>query len=85
LKPQRQLEKVGVFHGLKDYYSRPKKLNCYPFKIAKSPFLNHGWSCDSETSTYVHVFQLKVRFNRMNHFCHSPFLLSIFEDLKVGS
>jgi len=30
------LEKVGVFHGLKDYYSRPKKLNCYPFKIAKS-------------------------------------------------
>jgi len=30
------LEKIGVFHGLKDYNSRPKKLNGYPFKTAKS-------------------------------------------------
>jgi hypothetical protein len=30
------LEKVGVFHGLKDYNSRLEKLNCYPFKIAKN-------------------------------------------------
>jgi hypothetical protein len=33
------LEKIGVFHGLKDYNSRPKKLNGYPFKTAKSPHL----------------------------------------------
>ena len=30
-------------------------------------FLNHAYPCDSETSTYVHVFQIIVRFTRMNH------------------
>jgi nucleoid DNA-binding protein len=29
-------------------------------------FLNHGWHCDPETSTYVHIFQSKVRFTRLN-------------------
>jgi hypothetical protein len=29
-------------------------------------FLNHGWRCDPETSTYVHIFQLQVRFTRLN-------------------
>jgi hypothetical protein len=28
--------------------------------------LSESWLALSETSTYVHVFQLKVRFNRMN-------------------
>jgi len=32
-------------------------------------FLNHGWRCDPETSTYVHIFQSKVRFTRLNLFC----------------
>ena len=43
-------------------------------------FLNHGWRCDPETSTYVHIFQSKVRFTRLNPF--SERFPSVFRDYK---
>jgi len=45
-------------------------------------FLNHSWLYDPETSTYVHFFQRKVRFTRMN-----PILqvlsLTLFEKMPL--
>jgi len=55
------LEKVGVFQRLKDYNSRPEKLNRYIFKIAKNRF-----------SFYEQVHSLQLTDSEINKFKMLP-------------